>query len=97
MIKEQILKDVSIEPILELYLAKKATLTTTIITTTTTTTTTSAPSTPKQPFFPPNLSILENIDLELALLNHMDLLIVPKINRRKMMIDNDYKVNDANN
>jgi hypothetical protein len=90
------LKDVSIVPILELYLAKKVILITTT-TTTTTTTMTFAPSISEQPSSLPNLPTLENIDLELALLNHIDLLIMPKINRRKMVIDDDYEVDDANN
>jgi hypothetical protein len=95
--KEQILENVSIELILELHLAKKTTSTTTTITTTIFTTTTSAPSTSKQPSFSPNPPISKNIDLELALLNYMELSVVSKINRRKMVIDNDYKVNDVDN
>jgi hypothetical protein len=94
MTEEQALEDVSIEPILGLHLAKKVTPTTTTITTTSPTTT-SAPSTLKQPSFPPNPPTLENI--ELALLNHTELLVVPKINRRKIVIDDDYEVDDADN
>jgi hypothetical protein len=94
--KEQALKDVSIEPILGPHLAKKATPATTT-TTTTSPTTTSAPSTPEQPSSPPNPPTLENIDLELALLDHTELPVVLKINRRKMVIDNNYKVDDADN
>jgi hypothetical protein len=94
MIEEQALEDVSIEPILGPHLAKKATPD---ITTTTTTSpsTTSTPSIPEQSSSPPNPLIPENI--ELALLNHMELPVVPKINRRKMVIDNDYEVDDADN
>jgi hypothetical protein len=96
MIEEQALEDVSIEPILGPHLAKKA-IPATITITTTSLTTTSALSTPEQPSFPPNPLISKNIDLELALLNHMELLVVSKINRRKMVIDNNYEVDDANN
>jgi hypothetical protein len=94
MTEEQVLEDVSIEPILGPHLAKKATPD---ITTTTTTslTTTSATSTSEQPSFPPNPPTPENI--ELALLDHMELPVVSKINRRKMVIDDDYEVDDANN
>jgi hypothetical protein len=84
--KEHVLEDVSIEPILALHLAKKTTSTTTITITTTTTIITSTPSTLEQPSSFPNPPTLENIDLELALLNHMELLVVSKINRRKMVI-----------
>jgi hypothetical protein len=94
--EEQALEDVSIEPILDPHLAKKAILATTT-TTTTFSTMTSTPSTPKQPSFPPNPPTPENIDLELALLDHTELPVVPKINRRKMVIDDNYKVNDTNN
>jgi hypothetical protein len=96
MTEEQALENVSIEPIFGPHLAKKATPTTTT-TTTTFPTTTSAPSTPEQPSSPPNPPTPENIDLELALLDYMELPVVPKINRRKMVIDDDYEVDDANN
>jgi hypothetical protein len=96
MTEEQTLEDVSIEPILGPHLAKKA-IPATTITTTTSSTTTSAPSTPEQPSSPPNPPTLKNIDLELALLDHTELLVMPKINRRKMVIDNDYEVDDADN
>jgi hypothetical protein len=96
MTEEQALKDASIVPILGPHLAKKATLITTT-TTTTITTMTSAPSIPEQPSFPPNPPTPENIDLKLALLNYMDLPVVPKINRRKMVIDDDYEVDDVDN
>jgi hypothetical protein len=93
MTEEQALEDVSIEPILGLHLAKKATSATTI-TTTTSPTTTSAPSILEQLSFPLNPPTPKNIDLELALLDHTEL---SKINRRKMVIDDNYKVDDADN
>jgi hypothetical protein len=96
MTEEQALEDISIEPILGPHLAKKTTLATTT-TTTISPTMISAPSTPKQPSFPLNPPTLENIDLELALLDHTELSVVPKINRKKMVIDDDYEVDDANN
>jgi hypothetical protein len=96
MIEEQALEDVSIELILGLHLAKKATPATST-TTTISPTMTSAPSTPEQSSFPPNPPTLENIDLELALLDYTELPVVSKINRRKMVIDNDYEVDDADN
>jgi hypothetical protein len=96
MTEEQTLEDVSIEPILGPHLAKKATPATTTITTTSPITT-SAPSTPEQPSSPPNPLTLENIDFELALLDYTELPVVPKINRRKMVIDDDYEVDDADN
>jgi hypothetical protein len=96
MIKEQTLEDISIEPILGPHLAKTATLATTA-TTTISLTTTSTLSTPKQPSFPLNLPIPKNIDLELALLDHTELSVVSKINRKKMVIDDDYEVDDVDN
>jgi hypothetical protein len=93
MTEEQALEDVSIEPILGPHLAKKATSATTT-TTTTSPTTTSAPSIPEQPSSPPNPPTPKNIDHELALLDHTEL---PKINRRKMVIDDNYEVDDVNN
>jgi hypothetical protein len=96
IIEEQALEDISIEPILGLHLAKKTTPATTI-TIITSPTTTSTPSISEQPSSPPNPPTPKNIDLELALLDHMELPVVSKINRRKMVINNNYKVDDADN